>query len=203
MTRPFLPLTCLMLLALAWGLPAAPAAAPLEASTWTIDSVHSCALFRVRHGPGAFWGRFNDVKGTATFDPGDLTEFKLDVEIPIEGVDSGHPDLDRHLRSPDFFNETEFPLMRFEAATVEPLGDSRYTLKGTLTLLGTTAPIEAPLEMLGTANSGKGMRAGLETSFTLTRSDFGMDYGTESGLGDSVRVVVALELVRSEAQDAL
>ena len=39
---------------------------------------------------------------------------------------------------------------------------------------------------------------GFETEFELTRSDFGMNYGVESGsLGDKVKVIVALEAKRS------
>ena len=35
---------------------------------YKIDSVHSCALFRVQHlGAGLFWGRFNEVTGTIIY----------------------------------------------------------------------------------------------------------------------------------------
>ena len=40
--------------------------------TYKIDAVHSTAIFRVHHlGAGHFYGRFNDVHGTFTYDQGD------------------------------------------------------------------------------------------------------------------------------------
>ncbi len=172
------------------------------ASTWKVDSVHSAALFRVRHGPGAFWGRFNDVSGTATFDEATLTSLKLDIHIPIKGVDSGHPDLDKHLRSADFFNEVEFPEMVFTSTKVEPSTEHTFTLHGTVSLLGHKAPIQAELTYLGMADSGKRVKSGFEAMFTLKRSEFGMSYGITSGLGDDIRVIVALELVQIQAPPA-
>ncbi len=57
----------------------APAASTAQAApaagvrSFTVDGVHSKALFRVMHmGAGQFWGRFNDVSGTYSFDPSDL-----------------------------------------------------------------------------------------------------------------------------------
>ena len=172
------------------------------ASTWTVDGVHSAALFRVRHGPGAFWGRFNDVSGTATFDPASISSLQLDIHVPIKGVDSGHPDLDKHLRSADFFNEIEFPEMVFTSTKVEPSGKDTFTLQGTVSLLGHKAPIQAELTYLGMADSGKHVKSGFEAMFTLKRSEFGMSYGITSGLGDDIRVIVALELVQIQAPPA-
>jgi polyisoprenoid-binding protein YceI len=42
-----------------------------------------------------------------------------------------------------------------------------------------------------------GARAGVEATFTVNRSDFGMRYGLEKRtLGDAVRVIVSLEGIR-------
>jgi polyisoprenoid-binding protein YceI len=40
-----------------------------------------------------------------------------------------------------------------------------------------------------------GVRTGLETTFTIKRSDFGMKFMLE-GIGDEVRITVAVEGVR-------
>ena len=43
-----------------------------EVTTYSIDPVHSTSLFRVHHfGAGMFYGRFNDVTGTITYNPED------------------------------------------------------------------------------------------------------------------------------------
>jgi len=176
-----------------------PLLTPTAEGSWQVDSTHSMVVFRVRHGVGAFWGRFNDVQGTATFDvteAGQLQDVSIDIQVPIKSVDSGNGDLDRHLRSPDFFNATEHPAMTFRSTSLVSASDSAYTLKGDLTLLGHVKPIEARLKWLGQAASKRGMKAGMEVEFTLKRSDFGMTYGVESGsLGDNVRLIVGLEFM--------
>src|SRR5207248_856842 len=61
-------------------------AAP-PAESWKIDSVHSNAIFRVKHmNVSYFWGRFNDVSGTIT--TGDKPS--IDVAIKVESIDSNN-----------------------------------------------------------------------------------------------------------------
>ena len=175
----------------------APASAPAAAASMTcaVDPVHSMALFRVHHlGAGQFWGRFNDVSGSFSFDPSNMSSAKFDITIAINSVDSGNKDLDKHLRAPDFFAEKDHPTMTFRSTALEGASASGGTLKGDLTMRGVTKPITAKLEFTGLADMGRGMKAGVEATFTVKRSEFGVNYGVEKGmLGDEVRVTVALE----------
>ena len=160
-----------------------------------VDGVHSKAFFRVLHmGAGQFWGRFNDVSGSFSFDPSNMSSAKFDITIAINSVDSGNKDLDKHLRAPDFFAEKDHPTMTFRSTALEGASASGGTLKGDLTMRGVTKPITAKLEFTGLADMGRGMKAGFEATFTVKRSEFGVNYGVEKGmLGDEVRVTVALE----------
>ena len=174
---------------------AASAQAPSGARSFTVDAVHSKALFRVMHmGAGQFWGRFNDVSGTFSFDPSNLATAKFDVTIAIESVDSGNGDLDKHLRSPDFFAAKDFPTMTFRSTALEGASATGGVLKGDLTMKGVTKPVTAKLEFTGMSDMGRGMKSGFEATFTIKRSDFGITYGVDKGaIGDEVRVTVALE----------
>jgi polyisoprenoid-binding protein YceI len=162
---------------------------------FTIDDVHSMAMFRVMHmGAGAFWGRFNDVSGDFTFEEGKAEGMKFDVTIKTESVDSGNDNLDKHLRSPDFFATKDFPAMTFKSTAARKTGDRSYDVDGELTMLGVTKPITVRMEFCGMADMGRGPKAGFEAQFTVKRSEFGMKYGVEKGaIGDEVRVVVGLE----------
>ena len=189
--------------ALALGAAPAPQSAPSLATaqaagtTYKIDDVHSCALFRVHHlGAGQFWGRFNAVSGSMTFDQsGQPTGF--DVSIATESVDTAEPKLDAHLKSPDFFNTKEFPAMTFKSESVSKKSDGTLEVTGSLSMHGVAKTITAALEVTGVADTGMGARAGIEAVFTVKHSDFGMKYGVEKGtLGDQVRVVVSLEGIR-------
>ena len=182
----------------AFQAPAAPAASaqtPSGARSFTVDAVHSKALFRVMHmGAGQFWGRFNDVSGTFSFDPSNLATAKFDITIAIESVDSGNGDLDKHLRSPDFFAAKDFPTMTFRSTALEGASATGGVLKGDLTMKGVTKPVTAKLEFTGMSEKGRGMKSGFEAIFTIKRSDFGITYGVDKGaIGDEVRVTVALE----------
>lgn len=179
----------------AWqGSTNAPTTAPsAPAQTFDIDDTHSMALFRVRHmGAGAFWGLFNDLSGTVDFVPG--ASLALNVEIKTDSVDSNNEKLDRHLKSPDFFNTKEFPTMSFRSTGSKPDGENRFLVTGDLTMRGITKSITVPVECLGVADMGMGARGGFEATFDLKRSEFGVSYGAEKGaISDSTRVVVAIE----------
>lgn len=173
--------------------PTATQAKADTAGTYKIDDVHSSAFFRVMHaGAGQFWGRFNDVAGSMTFDAaGAPTAF--DISIAIESVDTANEKLDGHLKSPDFFNAAEFPTMTFKSTGVKKLESGMFEVTGDLSMHGVTKSITAVVEVTGHSNM-MGKRAGAEAIFSVKRSDFGMNYGVDKGvLGDTTRVLVNLE----------
>ena len=190
----FLPFTAATMLAAQAPAPAAakPAAG---VQVFTIDDVHSMAMFRIVHmGAGPFWGRFNDVSGNFSFEEGKAEGMKFDVTIKTESVDSGNDSLDKHLRSPDFFATKDFPAMTFKSTAARKTGERSYDVDGELTILGVTKPVTAKIDFCGMADMGRGPKAGFEAQFTVKRSEFGMKYGVEKGaIGDEVKVVVGLE----------
>lgn len=166
--------------------------------TYGVDDVHSMALFRVQHlGAGQFWGLFNDIKGTATYEPG--KSLSLDVSIDTASVDSGNTKLDQHLASPDFFDAKEFPSMTFKSASSEMKSANLWHVTGDLTIRGTTKRVTVPVEVTGVSNTRMGARAGFEAVFNVKRSEYGVSYGVENGsLGDDTRVIVAIECTKQE-----
>lgn len=63
--RTSLILSSLLLLSGAVLIPLQASPPPPAAQSFTVDSGHSAALFRITHlGVGAFHGRFNEVKGS-------------------------------------------------------------------------------------------------------------------------------------------
>ncbi len=162
---------------------------------FSVDPVHSTAIFRAHHlGAGMFYGRFNDVTGSIEIVDG-VPSFA--IKIAIDSVDTNSEKLDGHLKSPDFFNAVEFPTMTFKSNTAKNIGDEKYEVVGDITVHGITKPLMVTMEKTGQVINRRGEMLGFETEFTLTRSEFGMDYGVESGaLSDSIKVIVALEAGR-------
>lgn len=180
-----------LLLALTLGLAAQPA---LAADTYEVDDGHTSVLFAVQHFNAAWvYGRFNDVKGTFTWDAAKPSDISFDVSIATTSVDTDSDKRDDHLRGPDFFSSKEFPTLTFKSKTVTKKDADTYTVTGDLTLHGVTKPITVDFDYTG---EGKdpwgGYRLGLHATFTIKRSDYGIT-AMSDGLSDEVRITVALE----------
>ena len=165
--------------------------------TFNIDSVHSTAIFRVQHlGAGNFYGRFNELEGTIDWDAEGGPSF--DVSINIESVDSGNEALDKHLKNADFFDAKQFPTMTFQSTGAKKTGDN-WKVMGEINMHGVTKAVEVDMDFVGRADVGRGDRVGFETTFTVKRSDFGMNWGVENGsLGDATKIIVSLEGIKAE-----
>lgn len=175
----------------------APAATPVAAAErFEVDGVHSKALFRVHHlGAGQFWGRFNDLSGSFTVNEGKPEGVSFDISIKTDSVDSGNAKLDAHLKTPDFFNAKEHPALTFKSTSVKAGAKPGWLeVTGDLTMNGVTKPVTATVEWTGTRSGQMGRRAGYEATFTIKRADWNINYmAQEGGLGEDVRIVVALE----------
>jgi polyisoprenoid-binding protein YceI len=176
--------------------------ASAQSSTWKIDPAHSSADFSIRHmGLSNVHGHFAGVNGTIALDPADLTKSSVNATIDVTTVDTGMPQRDTHLKSPDFFDVAKYPTMTFASKSVTGSGDD-YKLAGDLTLHGVTKPVVLTLEPSKeqTGMEGK-LHRGFEASTTIHRQDFGLVWnGTlKSGdnvLGDDVKITLEIEAVK-------
>ena len=167
---------------------------PIRSGEYLVDGNHSTALFRVTHlGVSAFWGRFNHIEGKIIFDADDVPKSKVTITIPVQSVDSNSEQRDGHLESPDFFNAKEFPELTFASTSVKGGADGSLELTGDFTMLGETRELTMVAAHIGHGEAGRfGYRSGWEADFTISRSDFGMDFMPDM-LGDEIRIIIALE----------
>jgi polyisoprenoid-binding protein YceI len=169
--------------------------------SYTIDSVHSSVLFRIKHvGVAYVYGRFNQIQGSVVFDPDRPEATRLEVTIPLESVDTNNEKRDAHLRGPDFFDGKRFPEIRFVSQSVNKVAEGTYEATGNLTLHGVTKPVTITLHHTGTRKlQGPvgGTRTGLHAVATIKRSDFGMTFMLDM-LSDEVTVIVSIECVLQE-----
>ena len=185
------------------GLGALPSAvARASANEYEVDARHSSVIFRVKHiGVSYFYGRFNEIKGSFTFDEAVPTSLVLDLEIKIASIDTNDKKRDAHLKGPDFFHGKQYKTITFKSTKVEQGEGKTYRVTGDLTLRGVTKSITVDVVHVGSGSDRRGRNlAGFETSFTIKRSDFGMDYMV-GGLGDDIRIIVSLEGVRQKTGD--
>jgi polyisoprenoid-binding protein YceI len=169
---------------------AAPIAAPAAATTYGIDSGHSSVIFKVRHNKVSnFYGRFDQVSGTFELEEGGM----FNIEIKADSVHTGNAQRDGHLKSPDFFSAKEFPTMVFKSKSIKSKGADALDVTGEVTFRGVTKPLTVTVKKTGTGESRGKSIAGMETTFTIKRSEFGSTYGAPDALSDEVEITVSLE----------
>jgi polyisoprenoid-binding protein YceI len=170
------------------------------AGTWAIDPAHSTVEAAVRHlMVSRVRGRFQTFSGTVTVGE-DVADSSIDVTIDAASIDTGTPDRDGHLRSPDFLDVEQYPTITFRSERVEPDGGDRWRVPGTLTLRGVSQPVTLDVEFLGVQTDPWGNeKAGFEASAEIDREAFGITWnqGLEAGgvlVGRTVRVDLAIQL---------
>jgi polyisoprenoid-binding protein YceI len=146
------------------------------AEAFEVDLVHSSIIFRVKHANVSYaYGRFNEFSGEKA-----------------DSVDTNNEGRDEHLCGPDFFSCKEFPTWSFQSKKVEVLGEDRYAVSGEMTMRGEKKDLRFEMDMTGEGEQRGTKKIGFETTFSIKRSEFGMDYGLK-GIGDDVRVTMSIE----------
>ena len=169
----------------------------LAADTYSVDSVHSFIVFRIKHlGVGYAHGRINGPTGSFQFDPASPQSAMFEIQADAAGVDTNNDKRDKHIRSSDFFDVAKYPKISFKSTSVNKLQDGVYEITGNLIFRGVSKPITLKANHTGSAKDPWGKyRTGFETRFTIKRSDFGMEF-MMGGLGDDVNLTVSIEGVR-------
>ena len=178
------------------ALPGVVDASRVAAGAYTVDSRHTQVNWQVNHfGFNDYFGLFGDVSGTLDIDPANLGAAKLDVTIPIASVATSSAGLTTHLQSPDFFDVAKFSTARFVSTNVAVDG-TRAIIKGDLTMLGVTKPVELETRFEGAGANPMHKKAtlGFHASTTIKRSEWGMTKYVPM-VGDEVklRISVAFE----------
>lgn len=151
-------------------------AAPLSATTYTIEPDYAQVVFRWSHlgfsNPAA---QVSQGQGMLEFDPANPTRASVQVTVPLSTLNTGVPALDEHLRSEDFFEVAKFPTASFRSTKVEQgAGKNRLRVTGDLSLHGITRPVTLDVTVLkiGTNPRTNLPTVGFEATTTLRRSDF-------------------------------
>ena len=167
-----------MILRLALAASLVLAAAPLYATTYTIEPDYTQAVFRWSHlgfsNPAA---QLSQGQGTHEYDPANPTRAAVNVTIALSSLNTGVPALDEHLRSEDFFEVAKFPTASFRSTKVEQgAGKDRLKVTGELNLHGITRPVTLDVTVLKIGANPRTQlpTVGFEATTTLKRSDFGL-----------------------------
>lgn len=177
-------------------LPGVADAARVAAGSYVVDSRHTQVNWQVNHfGFNDYFGLFGDIKGNLQIDPSNLSAAKVDVTIPIASVATSSQGLTDHLKTADFFDVAKYDSARFVSTSVKVDGQ-KATIKGDLTMLGVTKPVELETRFEGAGNNPMSKKAtiGFHAATTIKRSQWGMTkYVPMVGDDVKLRISVAFE----------
>ena len=170
----------------------------IPAGTWTVDASHTEVGFTARHlMVSKVRGQFKDVEGTVTVGEPFSTS-QVTATVQLASIETGSADRDAHLKSADFFDVENNPVMTFVSTDV-----SEDTLKGDLTIKGVTRPVEFDLEFGGVATDPWGnTKAGFEAEAEINRKDWGLEWNValEGGgvlVSEKVKIKLDVQLLKN------
>jgi polyisoprenoid-binding protein YceI len=159
-----------------------------QAPVFAITPDQSTIQFSVKASV-ALEGHFDKWDATLTFASADVTSGVLDIKIQAASVTTGSGMKDDKLKSPDFFNVKQDPLITFKSNKITQTGPTTFDVLGTFTIRGVSKP-----ETLSLTVSGAGTGSGaIKGTMAFDRKDYGMNSGIPFvKIADRVAVTVDL-----------
>ena len=170
-----------------------------QTSTWVPDKAHSGVDFSVLHmSLSNVRGHFGNIGGSIVLNESDITKSTVNVTIDVATVDTGVAPRDSDLKSPNFFDVTQFPTATFVSTSIAKSG-SALAVSGNLTLHGVTKPVVLQVE--GPTGPVPGMdkkpHSGFSATTTISRTTFGIATKYPAAVvGDEVKLTIDLDLAK-------
>lgn len=174
---------------------------------WELDPAHTTVEFAAKHLMiTTVKGRFSDVSGTIEADEANPDRSSAEASIDAASIDTGNEQRDAHLRSADFLDVENDPVISFRSKRVHGAagrtGDS-FEMTGDLTIRGTTREVTLEVTYEGKIRDLQGKeRAGFSATTTIDRRDFGLvwNQALETGgllVGNEISIAIEAEAVEA------
>lgn len=162
--------------------------------TFKLDPSHTYVLWRIKHlGFSTQSGKWY-ASGTLVLDKDNPKNDKVNAIIDVADVVTGLPELDKHLRSDQFFNTLKYPTATFVSNKVTLVNDKAAKVSGMLTLRGVSRPVtlNVVFNQMGQNPITDNNTVGFSATGQIKRSDFGMTAFLPL-LGDEVQLDIEAE----------
>jgi polyisoprenoid-binding protein YceI len=159
-------LAILGLLALATLTPPSRAQVPVFTTTPEDSSIKFFVKASV-----ALTGKFNTWDATLKFSSPDVTTAVLDIKIQAATVSTGSGVKDKKLKSKDFFDVEQSPVITFHSTKIVQTGPETFDVVGDFSIRGVSKPETLKLTIEG-KGTGKGTIKG---TMTFDRKDYGIN----------------------------
>jgi len=173
----------------------------MATTKWILDPTHSEIQFKVKHLMiTTVTGNFRDFSALVETDTDDFHNAKITFEAKTASIDTNQIDRDNHLRSADFFDSDNFPVLKFESQKMEKTSDNAFELTGILTIKDVSKPVKLAVEYGGITKDPWGnTKAGLSLSGKINRKEWNLNWNAalETGgvlVSDEVRILCEVQL---------
>jgi len=190
-------------LLVAAGLPTADA----QSVSWRIDPLHSSAQFSVRHMMiSTVRGQFGGVKGEVIYDRANPGRSSVLATIDCTTVNTGEPKRDADLKTAEFFDVKQYPVMKFKSTAVDVVA-GKLKVNGILTInaisRSVVLDVDGPTSPIRDTQGRE--KIGVSAATKISRKQFGILYDPimETGgvaVSDEVSIVLDIELIRNQQE---
>jgi polyisoprenoid-binding protein YceI len=133
-------------------------------------------------------GDFTGLKGTVKFDPKNPVLSFFDVTVNSSTIDTDNSTRDGHLKKEEYFDVNKFPTIRMQSAKVLPTTkQGRYQFTGSLTIKGTTKPIQ--FQFVAAEKDGGYLFT--SDAITINRKDFNVG-GSSISMADELKLTLSV-----------
>jgi len=169
-----------------------PSVSRAQAPVFKVATEESSVKFSVKASV-AIEGTFDKWDATLTFTSPDASTGVLDVKIQADSVNTGSGMKDGKLKSKDFFDVKQNPVITFLSKKIVQTGPDTFDVPGDFTIRGVTKA-----ETLTLTVSGKGTGSGeIKGTMAFDRKDYGMNSGIPFiKVADRVEVTVDIKAKR-------
>lgn len=113
-------------------------------------------------------GRFKKVTGTMMI-ASEITQSKINVTMKMADFTTYNKMRDDHLMGDEYFNASKNPEMRFKSTAFKELGEDRYEVTGSFSMLGVSKTVSLTLQRIELND-----KLAIVGSGSLDRTEFGM-----------------------------
>jgi len=161
--------------------------AQARAECWEVVLANSTLTFSLRHIViSEIAGSFHNWGALLLVDAEDPSRSRLTGWVDLSSIDTGSPERDAQIRSPEFFNVRHFPVARFAGQMIALVDNQHFVARGPLELHGVVQPIELMVTVGPRSGDGDVARATYEVRGTIDRQAFGLHWNQDLDVGGVV-----------------
>ena len=164
---------------------------PLPAGTWHVDAAASELAFAARgmFGLAQVRGTFGEFEGTLEVD-GSGAHGNLQIQATT--LDTKNARRDTHLRSADFFDVENHPVVSFELTSISSGAGDSVVIDGVLRIRDNALPVSAPATVQADADGEMTLR----TTLDVDRAEAGVGWSKMGMVRGKAHLNAAVRLTR-------